>query len=140
MTKFDYYANHDQRRTFKWLGIALGAIFSAVTVGAVLLGVYVARDAQAHPAIKAPPVEAAAVPAPAAPVVTPLPVAPAAVQPAATAATPARRAPSHKVAKATRHAKPTKSPTKDRAAAILAKHDSRSNRKAKDDIDRMLGL
>jgi hypothetical protein len=127
--KIDYYAVNEPYKIPKWLGATLGGVFALVAVGAAAIIIHLSRPTQAA-AAPAPAVAAvAAAPEAVAPVETPPPAPPAAnVQVAHK---------SHHSAKATKAAKPIR---KDKANAILAKHDSREKRKAKNDLDRLLGL
>lgn len=135
MKKFDYYAANEPWKMPKWLGATLGGIFSVVAVGAAVLIVQLTRPAHADaPSVKM--LESAAVAPVSAParVETPPPAAPPLV-----AATSGHAKIKH--LKASHHTKVARAPiSKDRASAILAKHDSREKRKAKDDLDRLLGL
>lgn len=131
--KFDYYAVNEPWKMPKWVGATLGGVFALVAVGAAVIIVHLTRPSHAAEAPMAAVAAAPVAPAAVAPVETP-PPAPVAAQPQV----------AHKSkhsGKATKVAHVKAKPINhDRANAILAKHDSREKRKAKDDLDRMLGL
>jgi len=152
MKKIDYYAQPQQWGMPKWVGYALGGLFAVIALGCIVVIVNLTR-ATTPPA---PPVVAVA-----APVVAPEPAAaPAQAAPIAAAQSDDQPAP----AKATRsahlskrakrlakkHGRHTmlakasakKAPALDdgKARAILAKRETRQSRKAKDDLDKLLGL
>jgi hypothetical protein len=131
--RIDYYASPQPWKVPKWMGVTLGAIFSAVAVVAVAMIVQLTRPAHAD---ATPEVAVAAVPAPQAPapVVTEPPVQ-TAVAPAVQTA-PASRVKHMKSHKKNRFA----SKRSKKSRAILARHDSREKRRQKDDLDRLLGL
>jgi hypothetical protein len=127
--RFDYYADQNPWKMPKWVGALLGGIFTVVAVGAVVLIVRLSRPAHASALIAEPTAD------PAAAVETPPPPATSTV-PSQVAPAPARHAKAHAGPRTSKHAKLTN----NNSAAILAKHDSHAKRKAKDDLDRMLGL
>ena len=140
MKKIDYYAQHEPWKMPKWVGLTLGGVFSTVAITAAVLIVHLTRPAHAD---VAPQVAAAAVAAPAAaaPVVTTPPVQ------TAQAPTEGSAQVAHLNAKHAKHAKVahakgirTASLTHAKSSAILARHDTASKRKQKDDLDRLLGL
>jgi hypothetical protein len=132
--RFDYYDQNPWKMP-KWVGALLGGIFTVVAVGAVVLIVHLTRPA--HASVPTPEAVAQAQ----APVGVETPPPPAtSTAPAQVAVAPARHAKAHQSAKASRHASRPQPMTHDKTAAILAKHDSHAKRKAKDDLDRMLGL
>jgi hypothetical protein len=144
--KVDYYAAHQPWRVPKWLGAALGVVFTGVLVGAGALIVNLTRPAvAAKPAVATLPGSATAaagvVTAP--PAVAAAPAAPAATAskasaPATVATTSHHHHHGHKSATPPSHGV-AKAPAQDNSAAILARHDSREKRKAKDDLDKLLG-
>ena len=140
MKKIDYYAAHEPWKMPKWIGATLGVIFASVAVGAAALIVHLTRPAHADVPPPVAALAAPAVPAPAAvaAVETPPPVSPAVVADSSHH----KNAKSAHGAKLAKHsARPSRPAiTHDKASAILAKHDSHSKRKDKDDLDRMLGL
>jgi hypothetical protein len=134
--RFDYYDQNPWKMP-KWVGALLGGIFTVVAVGALVLIVHLTRPA--HASVLTPDTVAQAQAAPVG-VETPPPPA-TSTAPAQVAVAPARVAKAHKGAKASRLAsRPQPKMSHDKTAAILAKHDSHAKRKAKDDLDRMLGL
>lgn len=146
MKRIDYYAVQGPWKMPKWLGATLGGIFAVIAIGSAYLVFAMVRPPAAPAALAAAPSVTA--PQPAAPVA--VAAAPsAAADDEAPAATPAKAS---KSAKASKHAKAKKAHAKTavakrdkslsdaKAHAILAKHDSKQNRKSKDDLDRLLGL
>jgi hypothetical protein len=134
--RFDYYADQNPWKMPKWVGALLGGIFTVVAVGAVVLIVHLTRPAHASALMAEPTAEPAAE---AEGVVTPPPPA-TSTAPAQVAVPPARHLKAHTRAKTSKHASRSAAKAPDKAAAILAKHDNHAKRKAKDDLDRMLGL
>ncbi len=131
MKKIDYYAAHEPWKLPKWVGITLGTLFGAVAVMALVLIVKLTRMAHAEtpPAVAAAPVAAPQAPAQ---VETPPPVQPAVASAVGSAPVAhAKHVKSHAKVAPVGHAK---------SRAILARHDSASKRKQKDDLDRLLGL
>jgi hypothetical protein len=130
--EMDYYAAWPVWKMPKWLGATLGGMFAVILGGSVWLIVDLTR----------PPAQrvTATVSAPAA--AAPKVAAPARLVPAAVArtapveATPAAApsAPAKKSIARTRDLSPT------HKRAILAKHDAKSTRPRKDELDRLLGL
>ncbi len=149
--KIDYYAAPSSGMP-KWMGYVLGGVFATIAVGCVVVIVALTRDNTPPPAEK--PVVAAAAEPVAEPVADKAPVAKAAVATDERAAAPAKV--SKKAAKASKAskrlaakskhgkrimlAKHSTSQADDKARSILAKRDSRQSRKAKDDLDKLLGL
>jgi hypothetical protein len=137
--RIDYYAPHEPWKMPKWVGFTLGGVFSVVAVTCAVLIVHMTRPAHADttPQVAAAP---AITPEAATPVVTAPPVQTA--QTPTTDGAPLASAAKHgKHAKAA-HAKATRTASLGHAksAAILARHDTASKRKQKDDLDRLLGL
>lgn len=126
----DYYAAWPVWKMPKWLGVALGGIFSVIAGGSIWLIVDLTRPPQ-HRAITAVATPAAAPkvaePARPAPALAPAPPEKAAV---AVASSPAEKP----------TAKKTHDPSPVRRRAILAKHDSKTTGMSKSDFDRLLGL
>jgi len=142
--KIDYYAAPSSGMP-KWMGYMLGGVFATIAVGCVVVIFALTRDNTPPPAEK-PVVAAAAAPV-AAPAADPAPVAKAALatdEPAASAKL-SKKAAKHLAAKS-KHgkrimlAKHSTSIADDKARSILAKRDSKQSRKAKDDLDKLLGL
>jgi hypothetical protein len=140
--KVDYYAVHRPWRMPLWLGIGLGLVFTGVIVVAVALAVNLTRPlVVAAPAVAPVPAVApiaakveTAPPAPAAP------VAPAAAQPEREPMQTAAHSHHHHSHHTHGHStKVAAAPAPDRSQAILARHDSKEKRKAKDDLDKLLG-
>ena len=137
MKKVDYYAVQQSWKMPKWLGLTLGGVFGVIVLGSAVAAYELTKPApSAVPEVAA----AAAAPAVAAPVVT-------TVAPVTVTATSAPKSD----AVASRHAKHGAKKSKHvtvasnkawhaKTNAILAKHDSKEKRKAKDDIDKLLGL
>jgi hypothetical protein len=137
----DYYASWPSWKMPKWMGAALGGIFTTIVVACAFMIVSLTRPAH-------PRATAMVAPAAAPKVETPAPVAPATATPAAATAPEAEPTPlaaaiasatAPKSATATKSSKPAaKKPAHKRA--ILAKHDARSGRGGKSELDRLLGL
>ena len=148
MKRLDYYAGYpNQQRTPKWVGVTLGSLFGGLTIIALAVGIRMvmpARQAEASIAPK-PAVEAPIAPAQVA-----------AVAPAAEAATPSELAPApsskrhhgaHAMkAKTGKHGAAiavakVESP-KYKKAQVFAKRVStnRRDKRARDDLDKLLGM
>jgi hypothetical protein len=146
--KVDYYASQEPWKMPKWLGATVGGIFAFIAVGCAFVIMHLTKtDAPAAIAVAA-----------AAPAAVAAPVEPAANEKAAVAAPsePAakvavkearesRRHGHHASAKASKKSRTTlakHSPaiSGGKASAILAKRDSKSTRKDKDALDKLLGL
>ena len=148
MKKVDYYAVQGPWKMPKWMGGAIGGLFAVMAVGSACAIHSLTKGPEAPAALAAAP---ALAPAPTErPAVT---LAPAAAAPheAATVpvATKAQKSGSHhKASRSHQHASKKRvmlakrSPvmSDSRATAILAKRDSRSNRRDKDALDKLLGL
>jgi hypothetical protein len=146
--RIDYYAVQGPWKMPKWVGAAVGGVFAVIAIGSACVIFAMVRPASVAPAA------IAAAPGVATPAVTAAPAQPAApiAAPAAAPAAPTDEA--EPVKSAAKHGKshhahaktvvakraPSKSVSDSKAHAILAKHDSRANRKSKDDLDRLLGL
>jgi hypothetical protein len=130
----NFYQAPQPSNAYRWIGIVLGGVFVVLLIGAGAAILHLTRKPEAPPA---PPPVAAVAPAPAAV------AAPAAPAPVVAAAAPAAEAPAaaapakhhHKSSSGHHAAKPQAS----NAADILARHDNKANRKAKDDLDKLLG-
>jgi hypothetical protein len=137
--RIDYYAPHEPWKMPKWVGLTLGGVFTVVAVTCAVLIVHMTRPAHAA---TPPQVAAAAVAAPetAAPVATAPPVQTA--QAPTTVASVAKVSAKHGKHAKVAHGKATRvaSIGHAKSSAILARHDSASKRKQKDDLDRLLGL
>jgi hypothetical protein len=126
----DYYASWPVWKMPRWLGAALGGIFTVIVAGCAWLIFDLTRPPQQHrvaatvPAAATAPKVAAVAPA-VAPVVAPAPEATPAALPAAHAEKPAAKSHGH----STLHKR-----------AILAKHDAKTRGPRKDELDRLLGL
>jgi hypothetical protein len=142
--KVDYYAVPQPWKMPKWLGFTLGGIFAVIAVGSAFL----IHDLTKSTAM---PVAAAAAAPAAQPEIAPAAqavAAPAAAAPAPAAEKVASRSSHHKASKHEKRGKHGKAVavakrgglTDAKAHAILAKRDSRSSRKDKDAIDKLLGL
>ena len=126
----DYYAAWPKSSVPKWAGIAMGGIFTLIVVACAGMIVHLLRPSKHAP----PSVVAAATVAQPKPAVTPsAAVAPAPVAPAPVAQPAPVAAAAPAVAQAAK-----KHPAHKRA--ILAKHEGKSSRSSKSDIDRLLGL
>jgi hypothetical protein len=139
MKKIDYYAVQQPWKMPKWLGVTLGGIFGVIALGSAVTAYELTK-----PVPKAPEVAAVAAPeAPAPTVTTPA----ATVMAKASVASndspaPARHASKHakKASKRASKAIAKRGLTPAKSAAILAKHDSKEKRRAKDNLDKLLGL
>jgi hypothetical protein len=124
----DYYAAWPVWKMPKWMGVALGGIFSVIAGGSIWLIVDLTRPPQ-HRAITAV----------ATPAVAPKVVEPAAPVPALAPATPE---PATVAVASSPAEKPTakKNPSPVHKRAILAKHDAKTAGMTKTEFDRLLGL
>jgi hypothetical protein len=150
MKPLDYYAGYpNQQKTPKWVGVTLGSLFGGLTIFMLAVGIRMvmpARTAEASVAPKPSPTET--------PIVAPAPVA-AVTPPVADEAAPSALAPasSHRhhgahAMKGTKGkrasvmaAKAVEAP-KYKKAQVFAKHVSggKRDKKARDELDKMLGL
>ena len=118
----------------KWLGAVIGGVFGFILIGTGLIMFHLVRPAEA-----AQPVAVEAV-APVSPVAAPAQVeTPPPVQ-RVESTVPAAAPHKAQVRKGKASKKMAKLPPASTRAKIVARHDSRDKRKAKDDLDRMLGL
>ena len=137
---FDYYAGYPgQQATPKWVGIVLGSVFGGLLLVAVGLGVHLLLPARAAQASVAPPAASVAPQALAAETVTDDLVAaeddaPAPAHKALRSHGPAR------LKNAGRSAGVAKSSPRYKKAQTFAKSVSRKDKKARDELDKMLGL
>jgi hypothetical protein len=111
----DYYASWPVWKMPKWLGLMLGGIFTVIVIGCAWMIVDLTHPPAPHP------VAARKAVAPATPTPTVATPTVAAATVAATPATAVKKSPPHK-------------------RTILAKHDPKSTRPKKDELDRLLGL
>jgi hypothetical protein len=147
--KFDYYAGYpNQQRTPKWVGLAIGSVFGGLTLIALGVGIRMAmpaRSAEAS-ALFMKPTAAAPVLAPeAAPVVAEVDDSAAVDEQA-----PVKQRLHGKVGKKGKKGhsvallshRPTKADKKFKRAQVYAKGvaTSRRDKRARDDLDKMLGL
>jgi hypothetical protein len=147
MKKIDYYAAPSSGMP-KWLGYMLGGVFATIALGCVVGIVALTRDNTPPPAPEKPAL-AATVEAPTADQIkAPTQAAVTDEEPAAQAKASTKKGKAGKrvAAKAKRGgktillAKHSTSVNDEKARAILAKRDSKQSRKAKDDLDKLLGL
>lgn len=151
MKKIDYYAVQNPWRMPKWLGAALGGIFSVIALGSAMAIVHLTRGPAAPVAAVTAAPAIAPVPAAAAPVAATHESATTATVASADEATPApskkhggrHHGSSHasksvKLASA-KHA-PASTMDAGKRTAMLAKHDSKEKRHEKDALDKLLGL
>ena len=155
MKRIDFYAAPRSFQMPKWLGAVVGGVFMSMIFGSAFIFVRLT-----HPAVEgSSPLAASAVQLAPDPV---LPPSPSAV-PSVTVATPTEAEPAlagssvspprptagerahARLHSARRHhgGKPmlaSAEPTTKRAQQILAHHESRDKRRAKDEIDRLLGM
>jgi len=119
----DYYASWPRSSVPKWVGIALGGIFTLIVVVCAGMIVHLLRPPKRAPlpvaAVVAPPQAAPTLASALAPVAQPAAVA----QPAPVVAETATKHSAHA-----------------HKRAILAKHEGKASRSAKSDLDRLLGL
>jgi hypothetical protein len=144
--RIDYYAVQGPWKMPKWVGAAIGGVFVVIAVGCAYVIFAMVRPPIATAAVATAP----SVTTPATPAAQPaVAAAPAATDETADAPATPDPAKATKHAKASKHhgkvvvakaSKKDKSISDAKAHAILAKHDSKQNRKAKDDLDRLLGL
>ena len=138
---FDYYAGYPgQQATPKWLGVVLGSVFGGLLLVTLAVGIRLVMPARTALASVAPAI------APAPQPVVAVAVAADADAPAdkdasmAPTSQKAHRAHGHRAQpKQGGHAVATASP-KYKKAQLFAKSVSRKDKKARDDLDRMLGL
>jgi hypothetical protein len=151
MKKIDYYAAPSSGMP-KWLGVVLGGVFATIALGCVVVIVALTRDNTPPPAPEKP-VLAATVEAPTAEQIKAPRVAAASPSDEDKAPAKVSSRKSAKQSKAAKRlaaknkragkmllAKHTTSAAEDRNRAILAKRDTKQSRKAKDDLDKLLGL
>jgi hypothetical protein len=133
----DYYASWPRSTVPKWLGIALGGVFTLIVIVCAGMIVHLVQPSKRVPL----PIAAVAVPQPksAAKLPTPAIAAVAKSGPVAAAAPAPAPAPAAEPATANAHTA-KKHVAHAHHGAILAKHDGKASRSAKSDIDRLLGL
>ncbi|MEO6952794.1 MAG: hypothetical protein ABI321_13385 [Polyangia bacterium] len=140
---FDYYAGYPgQQATPKWVGVVIGSVFGGLLLITIGLGIRLVMPARTAQASVAPAMAPAPVPQPAL-VAAAVADAPAAAE-APAASRSAHRSHGHKVKKgghavAFGNAKNSKAP-KYKKRQMFAKSVSRKDKKARDDLDKMLGL
>lgn len=134
---FDYYAGYPgQQATPKWLGVVLGGVFGSLLLVTLAVGIRLVMPARTAQASVAPALTPAALPvvavAAAEPVAEDASIAPASQK--------AHRSHGHKAkTRQGGHAVAAATP-KYKKAQLFAKSVSRKDKKARDDLDRMLGL